>query len=86
MGVGIVIILFGEWLCGFIYLCSNVNLYLVVDVILLFFENFNDYLFVVKISWEGMECYNYLFFIYVYECSNVVISGKGIFWVKLDIW
>lgn len=86
VGGGCVVIFEGEWLIGFVYFKSNVNFYLEENVILCFIDNFFDYLFVVMILWEGMECYNYFLLLYVMDCENIVIIGKGILVFIMDIW
>lgn len=85
-GGGSVFIPPGEWLCGTIHLKSKINLHLAEGAVLLFSENPEDYLPVVKTTWEGMECYNYSPLIYAFECSHVSISGKGKLKAKMDVW
>lgn len=86
VGGGCVVIFKGEWLIGFIYLKSNINFYMEEGVVLCFIDIFLDYFLVVMILWEGMECYNYFLLIYVFDCENIVIIGKGVLVFKMDIW
>lgn len=62
---------------GPIHLVSNVTLEIQDGATLLFSPNPEDYLPVVKTSWEGSFCYNYSPMIYGYQLTNVAIIGKG---------
>lgn len=62
---------------GPIHLVSNVTLDIKEGATLLFSPNPDDYLPVVKTSWEGSFCYNYSPMIYGYGLTNVAIIGKG---------
>ena len=63
---------------GPIHLISNMDLHLEEGALLRFGSNPEDYLPVVKTSWEGTFIYNYSPFIFAYNCSNVSITGKGV--------
>lgn len=65
------------FLRGPIHLVSNVTLDIQEGATLYFSPNPDDYLPVVKTSWEGSFCYNYSPMIYGYGLSNVAIIGKG---------
>lgn len=65
------------FLRGPIHMVSNVTLDIQEGATLLFSPNPDDYLPVVKTSWEGSFCYNYSPMIYGYGLSNVAIIGKG---------
>lgn len=68
----------GRWFVkGPIHLASNVTIELQRGATLLFSPDPNDYLPVVKTSWEGSFCYNYSPFIYGYQLENVAIIGEG---------
>lgn len=68
----------GKWFVkGPIHLASNVTIELQRGATLLFSPDPNDYLPVVKTSWEGSFCYNYSPFIYGYQLENVAIIGEG---------
>lgn len=62
---------------GPIHLVSNITLDIQEGATLLFSPNPDDYLPVVKTSWEGSFCYNYSPMIYGYGLHNVRIIGKG---------
>lgn len=85
-GGGIVVIPKGEWLTKKIHFKSNVNLHLNKGAVLLFSEDPNDYLPVVRSTWEGYECYNYSPLIYGYQCKNIAITGEGELKAKMDVW
>jgi len=63
---------------GPIHLISNMELHLDSGAIIRFGSNPNDYLPVVKTSWEGTFLYNYSPFIYAYGCENMAITGTGV--------
>lgn len=63
---------------GPIHLVSNVTLDLQKGAKLVFGSNPEDYLPVVKTSWEGTFLYNYSPFIYAYQAKNIAIIGEGI--------
>ena len=63
---------------GPIHLSGNTELILERGAKLIFGSNPNDYLPVVKTSWEGTFIYNYSPFIYAYNSSNIAITGEGI--------
>lgn len=74
---GTVIVPRGEWQSGAIYLKSNINLHLEDGAVIIFSYKPSDYLPVVFMRWEGMECYNYSPFIYANGCENISVTGKG---------
>jgi len=76
-GGGTVLTPTGEWFTGPIHLKSNINLHIAEGATLSFSDDFNDYLPVVLMRWEGTECYNYSPLIYAKDCTNVAITGKG---------
>lgn len=68
----------GEWaLNGPIHLKSNINLFLEENSILTFSSNPTDYLPVVKGRYEGTEIMNFSPMVYMPDCINVAITGKG---------
>jgi polygalacturonase len=77
-GGGIVRVPPGDWLTGPIHLRSHVNLHLEKGALLRFSTRFADYLPIVFTRWEGVECYNYSPLIYVRDCENVAVTGKGV--------
>lgn len=62
---------------GPIHLVSHVTLDIQEGATLLFSPDPDDYLPVVKTSWEGSFCYNYSPMIYGYQLTDVAIIGKG---------
>lgn len=62
---------------GPIHLVSHVTLEIQEGATLLFSPNPDDYLPVVKTSWEGSFCYNHSPMIYGYGLTDVAIIGKG---------
>lgn len=78
-GGGRVVIPVGVWYSkGPIHLKSNVNLHIRGGATLLFSDNPKDYLPQVLTRWEGTEAYNFSPLIYVYQATNVAITGGGI--------
>jgi len=76
-GGGKVIVPAGRWLTGPIHFKSNVNLHIEKDSEILFSTDPRDYLPVVLVRWEGIECYNYSPLIYARDCENIAITGEG---------
>lgn len=78
-GGGILIVPEGKYILnGPIHLISNMDFHLEKGAFLFFGSNPEDYLPVVKTSWEGTFILNYSPFIYAFECTNVAITGEGI--------
>ena len=71
---------------GPIRLKSNVELHLEEGAKIVFSDDPAKYLPVVPTSWEGVECLNYSPLVYAYGCTNVAITGKGMFAPKMDFW
>lgn len=67
----------GEWLTGPIHFKSNINIYLDAGCILKFSDDFDDYLPMVKVRWQGTECVNFSPLFYGYRCENISITGRG---------
>lgn len=76
-GGGTVLIPAGEWLTGAIRLKSYVNLHLAEGAVLHFSNDLADYLPVVHVRVEGVECYNYSPLIYAPHAENIAVTGKG---------
>ena len=77
-GGGTVIVPSGKYLTGPIHLASYVNLHLQEGAEILFSKNPKDYYPLVHTSFEGTELMNYSPLIYVNNCKNVGITGKGV--------
>ncbi len=76
-GGGVVNVPAGTYLTGAIHLLSNVNLHVSKDATILFSQDPNDYLPVVKTRFEGQVLMNYSPLIYAYGQKNVAITGSG---------
>lgn len=76
-GGGRVVVPYGKFLTGGIYLKSNVNLHLADSATIVFSRDSSDYP-IVFTRWEGMECMNYASFIYAYGEENIAVTGNGI--------
>lgn len=75
-GGGRVVVPFGRFLTGAIYLKSNVNLHLADSATISFRVDPKDYP-IVFTRWEGMELMNYSALIYAYGEKNIAITGNG---------
>lgn len=62
---------------GPIHLKSHMELHLMKGAKLCFGSNPDDYLPVVKTSWEGTFIMNYSPFIYAYDQTDIAITGEG---------
>ena len=76
-GGGKVLIPAGDWITGAIHIKSNVNLHLAEGAVVHFSNDLTDYLPLVHIRSEGIECYNYSPLIYAPQAKNIAITGKG---------
>ena len=76
-GGGIVVIPPGKWGTGPIHFISDMELHLAEGSELIFSDDPEDYLPVVKVRSGGNELYNYSPLIYGYGCENVAITGPG---------
>jgi polygalacturonase len=78
-GGGVVYFPTGEYLTGSIHLKSNITLRLEDKAIVKFSSDFDDYLPMVRIRWEGTELNNFSPLIYANGQQNIGIEGRGIF-------
>ena len=78
-GGGRVLVPAGVWLTGPIHLKSNINLHLAKETEVRFSTRFEDYLPKVFTRWEGTEMENYSPLIYANNCTNIAITGDGVF-------
>ena len=85
-GGGRVFVPKGVWLTGALHLKSNVELCLDDGAEVEFTDNLNDYLPGVPVSWEGVECINVSPLVYAYACTNIAITGRGLFRPRLKFW
>ena len=67
----------GEWSCGAIRLCSNLDLHISSGAYVSFLTDPERYLPMVLTSYGGIRCYNYSALIYGRGVSNVSITGGG---------
>lgn len=85
-GGGTVVVPKGEWLTGPIHFMSNVNLHLDEGAVLVFSDNYMEYLPAVQTSWEGLECFNYSPLVYAFQCENIAITGTGKLQPRIKGW
>ncbi len=85
-GGGTVLIPEGTWLTGPIHLESNIDLHVAKGALVLFSEDREDYLPIVRQRHEGVEAYNYSPMIYAFELENVSITGQGTLNARGDHW
>ena len=71
---------------GPIVLRSNVELHLSDGAVVEFSDRLEDYMPGVPVSWEGNECVNVSPLVYAFGCTNVAITGKGVFKPRLGFW
>ncbi|NQZ89843.1 MAG: glycoside hydrolase family 28 protein [Colwellia sp.] len=76
-GGGRVVVPKGDWVTGAVHLKSNVNFHLQAGATLHFSDNPQDYLPMVHVRWDGVECFNYSPLIYAANCENIGITGSG---------
>jgi hypothetical protein len=76
----------GQFLTGPIHLKSNITLHLDAGAVLLFTQDFNDYLPMVKSRWEGTEVTNFSPCIYAYRAENIAIEGRGVIDGQGRVW
>ena len=85
-GGGRVTVPAGEHLVGALHLKSNVELHLEENATLVFSDDPQDYLPAVRVSWEGMECYNLSPLLYACSATNIAITGKGRLVARHGFW
>jgi polygalacturonase len=76
-GGGTVLVPAGTWLTGAIHLDNNINLQLAEGAVLLFSQDFDDYLPAVLSRHEGVDCLKYSSFVYANGKTNIAITGQG---------
>ena len=69
----------GQYLCGPIYLKSNITLLTDNGATIKFTDNFDDYLPFVQSQWEGVRVKNFASQIYATGANNIAIKGDGHF-------
>lgn len=67
----------GTYLTGSIHLKSNITLELEAGAILLFSDNFDDYLPFVEVRHEGVMMKSFQPLIYAVDAENITIKGEG---------
>lgn len=70
----------GTYLTGSIHMKSNITLELEAGAVLLFSDNFDDYLPFVEMRYEGVMMKSFQPLIYAVDAENISIKGEG----KLD--
>lgn len=76
-GGGRVLVPAGTWLTGPIHLRSKIELHLAKDAVVVFSDQFDDYLPLVFTRVGGVELYNYSSLIYARGCEDIAITGPG---------
>ncbi len=76
-GGGHVLIPRGTWLTGAIHFENTIDLHLAEGAVLLFSQDFEDYLPVVFSRHEDVECYKHSAFLYANGKTNIAITGTG---------
>jgi polygalacturonase len=69
----------GNYLCGPIFMKSNITLYTDAGAIINFSDDFEDYLPMVTSQWEGIRLKTFASQIYAIDAQNIAIKGKGHF-------
>lgn len=85
-GGGRIVVPAGRWTTGPVRFRSNCELHLAKGAELLFTDDLQEYLPGVRVSWEGVECYNVSPLVYAFGCTNVAITGTGTLKAKPDFW
>jgi polygalacturonase len=67
----------GKYLTGAIVMKSNITLWLDAGSVILFSDDFDDYLPMVPSRWEDVRVKNFRSQIYAYQCENIAIRGSG---------
>lgn len=67
----------GKYLTGSIYMRSNITLELEAGAVLLFSDNFDDYLPFVEMRYEGVMMKSFQPLIYAVDAENITIKGEG---------
>jgi polygalacturonase len=77
-GGGTVLFAGGVFLTGPIHLKSNITLHVDAGAVVRFSSDFDDYLPMVRMRWEGTEVVNFSPLIYGDNVDNVAITGRGL--------
>jgi polygalacturonase len=67
----------GEYLTGPLYLKSNITLYIESGAIVRFTDDFEDYLPLMKVRWEGVVMNAFAPLINAQNAENITITGRG---------
>ncbi|HEX2394975.1 MAG TPA: glycoside hydrolase family 28 protein [Bacteroidales bacterium] len=67
----------GRYLTGPVIFKSNITLYLDAGATIVFSDDFDDYLPMVKTRWEDIRVLNFCPQFYAYQCENIAIKGDG---------
>ena len=85
-GGGRVVVPAGRWLTGPVHLKSNIDLHLEEGAVLVFSDDFEDYLPPVLVRAAGIELYNYSPLVYARDCENIAITGPGLLDGNAEAW
>ena len=77
-GGGTIVFAGGVFVTGPIHLKSNITLHVEAGAVLRFSSNFDDYLPMVRMRWEGTEIVNFSPLIYGDKVENIAITGRGL--------
>ena len=76
----------GQYLTGPIHLKSNITLFVDAGAVLKWSQDFDDYLPMVRVRWEGTEVKTFSPFIYGEKLENIAIHGRGLLDGQGDPW
>ena len=71
---------------GPIHLKSNVELHLEEGAKFVFTDDYRAYLPAVRTNWEGIDAMGYSPLVYACGCTNVAVTGKGVFAPRVEGW
>ncbi len=83
---GHVVVPKGTWHTGPIHLKSHIDLHFEDGAVLEFSTNYEDYLPVVPIVFEGIRCHNYSPMIYGDGLEHVSVTGAGVLEGNGEVW
>jgi polygalacturonase len=69
----------GTFYTGPIVMKSNITIYLDAGSVVMFSDDFDDYLPMVPSRWEDVRVRNFKSQVYAYQCENISIRGDGHF-------
>ncbi len=85
-GGGTVYVPPGNYLTGPIHFVDNMTLYLEAGATLNFTTDFDDYLPMVQVRFQGVDLKNFSPLLYAYKVNNIAIKGQGSVQGNGDVW